>query len=309
MDEVVSAVGKLPPLALDLPTDSTLGLVDPLRCADDERYLDEVVRAVVPLADAGSQVRCVSNSRDGQLLLGPHGRQTDPVVTGGPAVKRAHALNCGRGTIRLAERLGAPTVRLLVGCPDFANWLSWWGSDAGWQDNVVEFLTHAEPLLRQAREAGVRILLEPHPKQIVYDRESTRLLFQHAGRWSDVLGVCVDPANLAALGYDESATVVGWGDRMAAVHAKDLQRWHGADAPRGAGWSRYGPQPPIRFRALGLGELDWPQIVAALLDEEFGGVLYVEHEDALIPREQSIRRSLRVLESLAPGSPPEGRTW
>jgi sugar phosphate isomerase/epimerase len=295
---------KLGRLCLDLPTDTTLALVDARRCHDDTRYRDDVATAL-----AGQDITCVSNSRDAQLLLGPHGRHTNRVYTGDVAAKRAHATACALGTVRLAERLGVPTVRLQPGCPDFARWLSWWGSDVGWADNITEFRTHTEPVLAAARRAGVRLLLEPHPKQVVYDRASAELLFELTEDWADVLGLCVDPANLAATGHDPVDAVRGWGSRMISVHAKDVQRWRPGQPRHGAGWSRYGPQPPIRFRALGLGELDWPLIVATLQDEGFDGVLYLEHEDALLPRAHSIGRGLTLLRSLVPAGTPEGRTW
>lgn len=300
----LSHVDKFGPLWLDVPTDTTFRLVSASRCATDAPYRSDVATAL-----AGRRVGCVSNSRDAQLLLGPHDRHTDPVCPGDAKAKRAHALTCSLGAIRLAERLGAPVVRLLPGCPDFARWLSWWGSDVGWADNIAEFRSAADPLVRAARDAGVRLVLEPHPKQVVYDRPSAELLFSLNPDWADVLGLCVDPANLAATGHDPVASVRGWGSRMLAVHAKDLQRWTGTGRPGGAGWSRYGPQPPIRFRSLGLGELPWPDIVAALQDEEYDGVLYVEHEDTLLPREQSIERSLTLLKSMLPVGAAEGRTW
>jgi sugar phosphate isomerase/epimerase len=296
------------PLCLDLPTDTTLGIVDARRCFADAEYRDEVA-GVLANVTVGWPVTCVSNSRDAQLLLGPHGPHTDPVLQGTAEDKRAHALRCAVGSIRIAQQIGAPMVRLLVGCPDFARWLSWWGSDVSWADNVAEFFARAEPVLRAAREAGVTVLLEPHPKQIVYDRSSADLVFAAAAQWTDVLALCVDPANLAATGHDPVASVSGWRTRLAAVHAKDLQRWSGPGQPRGPGWSRYGPQPPVRFRALGLGALDWPAIVSALIDEGFSGVLYAEHEDALLPRRQSIQQTLNVLRSLVPAGAGEGRTW
>jgi sugar phosphate isomerase/epimerase len=291
-------------LCLDLPTDTTLAMVDARRCHDDADYRDDVAKAL-----AGQDITCVSNSRDAQLLLGPHGVHTDRVHTGGAAEKRSHATVCAIGTVRLAERLGVSAVRLQPGCPDFARWLSWWGSDVGWADNIAEFRTHTEPIVTAARDAGIRLLLEPHPKQIVYDRASVELVFELTEDWADVLGLCVDPANLAATGHDPVDAVCGWGSRMVAVHAKDLQRWRPGQPRQGAGWSRYGPQPPIRFRALGLGELDWPLIVASLQDEGFDGVLYLEHEDALLPRAHSIDRGLALLRSLMPAATPEGRTW
>ncbi len=296
-------------LGLDLPTDSTLGLVDPRRCYSDAGYRDEVAGTLAGAAARGQAVTCVSNSRDAQLLLGPHGPHTDPVWPGSAEEKREHALRCALGAIRLAERTDAPLVRLLVGCPDFGRWLSWWGSGVSWADNIDEFFTRAEPLLRAAREAGVVLALEPHPKDVVYDRASAESLFAAGADWVGTLALCVDPANLAAMGHDAVDAVRGWQDRLAAVHAKDLQSWTGGGAPPGRGWTRYGPGPPVRFRALGLGTLSWSALVSALIDEGYRNVLYVEHEDVLLPRQQSIRRSLGLLREFLPGEVAEGRTW
>jgi sugar phosphate isomerase/epimerase len=164
-------------------------------------------------------------------------------------------------------------------------------------------------VLLAAREAGVVVALEPHPKQVIYDRASAEMLFAADPQWRDALALCVDPANLAAMGHDPVEAVRGWRSSLAAVHAKDLQTWAGRAGPPGRGWSRYGPGPPVRFRALGLGTLDWPAIVSALIDEGFEKVLYVEHEDVLLPRRQGIMRSLGVLREYLPGGTTEGRTW
>ena len=291
-------------LCLDLPSDTTLGLADARRCLRERSFLDDLARAL-----SDSVVTCVSNSRDAQLLLGPHGPHTDAVATGTADEKRAHARDCILGSIRLAERLGARAVRLLVGCPDFARWLSWPGSQVSWSDNVSEFFAHADPLLRAANDAGLKVLLEPHPKQVIYDRQSAECLLAASARWPGLLALCIDPANLAAMGHDAVTSVAGWGGRMLAVHAKDLERSTATAGQAGHGWSRYGPQPPVRFRALGLGELDWRRIINTLLDEDFEGVIYVEHEDLLLPREQSIRLSLNALRSMLPSGIPQGRTW
>ncbi|HWO60320.1 MAG TPA: TIM barrel protein, partial [Umezawaea sp.] len=263
--------------AVDLPTDTTSGLVDADRWATDATYRSELREALTGVA-----VTCVSNSRDTQLLLGPHGPHTDPVLAGSPDEKRAHALRHAEQAIRIAADLGARQVRLMFGVPDLSRWLSWWHSGVSWADNVEAWAEAAEPVLKLASEHGVRVLVEPHPKQVAYDPDSTRAVLDAAD-----VDVCLDVANLAAVGYDPVSVVRGWGTRLGAAHAKDLQRWTGTDRPPGAGWSRYGPGPSIRFRSLGSGDLPWPGVVAALLDEGFRGVLYVEHEDALLPREQS----------------------
>ncbi|MEO6084701.1 MAG: TIM barrel protein, partial [Umezawaea sp.] len=285
--------------AVDLPTDTTSGLVDADRWAGDPDYRERLRESLSGLA-----VTCVSNSRDTQLLLGPHGPHTDPVLTGTPDEKRAHALRHAEQAIRIAADLGAPQVRLMLGVPDLSRWLSWWHSDVSWADNVEAWLDAAAPVLKLAAEHGVALLVEPHPKQVAYDPDSARALLDAAD-----VRLCLDVANLAAVGYDPVSVVRGWGTRLGAAHAKDLQRWTGTDRPPGAGWSRYGPGPAIRFRALGSGDLPWPGVVAALLDEGFRGVLYVEHEDALLPREQSVTNSVRLLRSLLPEREPQGRTW
>ena len=309
LQTVLAEVISYGPLSLDLPTDTTLGLVDARRCFADADYRHEVAHTLARAQAQGQPIACVSNSRDAQLLLGPHGRHTDPVCPGSAGQKRDHAVQCAIGAIRLAEHIRTPVVRLLVGCPDFARWLSWWGSDVSWADNIDEFFAHAEPVLRAAREAGVVVALEPHPKQIVYDRASAELLFAADQQWADTLRLCVDPANLAAVGHDPVEAVRGWQARLIAVHAKDLQTWTSGAPPPGHGWSRYGPGPPIRFRALGMGTLDWPAIISALIDEGFANILYVEHEDVLLPRRQSILRSLRILREFLPDDLAEGRTW
>lgn len=286
---------------VDLPADSGFALVDPGRRADPA--LHRAVRAWC--AEVGVEVGCVSNSRDTQLLLGPHGPHTDPVFVGTAEAKRDYGLRAALDTVRLAAGVGAPQVRLMLGVPDLARWLSWSGSDVSWQDNVDAWALAARPILDLAGELGVRVVVEPHPKQVAYDPASARALL------STVSGVhlCLDPANMAATGHDPVAAVRGWGDRLAAVHAKDLQRWSGAEAPRGAGWSRYGPGPAIRFRSLGAGDLPWPAIVAALLDDDYRGVIYVEHEDVLLPTEQGITTSLARLRTLVPTGVAPGRTW
>ncbi|OPC80045.1 hypothetical protein B4N89_02950 [Embleya scabrispora] len=286
---------------VDLPVDRGFALVDAARLEDPRHQRDVRERC----AAAGVAIGCVSNSRDTQLVLGPHGPHTDAVLAGSAEAKRAFGVRAALGTVRFAAGVGAPLVRLMLGVPDLARWLSWSGSEVSWQDNVDAWVHAARPVLELADTLGVRVVIEPHPKQVAYDPASTRALLSGASG----VHLCVDPANLAAIGYDPVACVRGWGRRLAAVHAKDLQRWSDTEPPRGAGWSRYGPGPAIRFRALGAGALPWPAIVAALLDDDYRGVIYVEHEDALLPTEQGLANSLTLLRALIPAGVAPGRTW
>ena len=292
---------------VDLPTDSTFRLVGRLTEGGlDERATEQVADLV---GKSGLSLHCVSNSRDTQLLLGPHNEATDRILTGTPEQKRAHGRAAALGTVALAAALGAPYARLQLGCPDFSRWLTWSGAQVCWQQNVDELVERIAPVLRAATELDVVVVLEPHPKQVLYDPLSTRAVLDALRDWPGRVRLCLDPANLAAVGFDPLALVRGWGPDLAMVHVKDLQRWPGSDAPVGAGWCRYGPGPPIRFRSLGLGELPWAQMLGSVLDEGFRGPVYIEHEDATFPREQSVRQATRRVRELLPAGAAEGRTW
>jgi len=291
---------------IDLPTDSTLRLLPGVAALEDPAYAERLTGL---LDRHGISVGCLSNSRDTQLLLGPHGPHTDTVCDGDPDAKRAHALRHARATIRLAAAIGAPQVRLYFGCPDFARWLTWGSAPVSWEDNIEAFAEAAEPLLAECRAAGLLLCVEPHPKQVLFDVASARRALERLKEYADVLRICLDPANIATLGYDPVGVVTGWGPSLGAVHVKDLERWPSPDRPTAPGWVAYGPQPPIRFRSLGRGTLPWPQMIDALLAEGYTGVVYIEHEDVLLPRDQSIAVAARRLAELLPVTPAEGRTW
>jgi sugar phosphate isomerase/epimerase len=306
-EAMADAVAALPVDFIDLPTDSTLAFgADPAEVGGAE-YPERIARA---LAARRITVRCVSNSRDTQLLLGPHGGQTDPVCTGTASDKRAHADRYARATISLATRLGAEQVRLYFGNPDYALWLDWRGCRQDRTDSVRALAAAAQPYLRLCRDAGLTLAVEPHVRQAVYDVLTARQLVEELAGWADVFRLCLDPANLAAIGWDPVGGVRGWGPALGAVHVKDVQFW--AETPQRRipdGWSRYGPHPPIRFRAMGWGVLPWRDILTALVEEDYRGPVYVEHEDLLIPRDQGVRAAVRTLRARWPSAPAEGRTW
>ena len=306
LTSALATVRSLDFSVIDLPTDSVLGLADVTRLEAEPRYRAAVLDA---LTSTEIHVACVSNSRDAQLLLGPNGAHTDAVMKGSSDEKRSHGLRAALATVRFAADLGAGYVRLMLGCPDHARWLDWWGSNVRWSDNIEMWIAETAPVLDAAAAAGVRLLVEPHPKQVAFDRPSTEDLLAVTASWKGLVNLCVDPANLAAIGHDPVDGVRAWGDRLAAVHVKDLQRWTGRGRPQGPGWCRYGPQPHVRFRTLGAGELPWSSIVSALLDESFTGSLYIEHEDVLLPRRQAIANASEQLRALLPMSQLEGRTW
>jgi len=298
-EDAVAAVAGLELSIIDLPTDSVFAL-------GRSRPPDAEVAG--RLADAGIRVACVSNSRDTQLLLGPHGPHTDGVIRGSASTKADHARAAAHHAIGLAAAVGAPYVRLMLGCPDFGRWLRWPGSDISWSDNVAAFVDAALPLARAATDAGVTLCVEPHVKQVAFDAPSLLACLDGVRAGGADLGVCFDPANVAALGFDPVDFLTAIAIVPVCLHAKDVERSTGAIDPAGPGWVRYGPQPAIRFRAVPWGQLDWPGILSQLQQSGFDGPVLIEHEDLLVDRELGIAGASRFLGALRAGDQP-GRAW
>jgi sugar phosphate isomerase/epimerase len=305
LSEAAAAIADEGIKVIDLPTDSILALLGPCGDLENSSYRKSVADE---LDSYGLTARTVSNSRDTQLILGPHGPETDAICADDSEAKRAHGLRYAYATMNLARDLGSEQARLFLGAPSYSHWLNWPGADDLWERSMSQWIESIQPLLCYARECGIRLAIEPHPKQMIYNRHSAEIALERLASFIDVFTLCIDPANVAALGYDPVSMVAGWGPVVGAVHAKDLEIWRGSEWPTQPGWRTYGPQPPIRFRTLGLGELPWKRIVTALLEDRYDGVIYIEHEDVLIPRGKGIHRAQQVLREAIPDETPEGRT-
>jgi inosose dehydratase len=72
------------------------------------------------------------------------------------------------------------------------------------------------------------------------------------------IGYCPDTAHLAAGGADPAAVIRKYADRIQHVHLKDFQR------------------DPFTFLPLGEGELDFPDIIAAIRESGYDSWLMVE---------------------------------
>jgi sugar phosphate isomerase/epimerase len=290
---------------IDLPTDTPFRM---LREWCDGSVSGAAVRR--QLDERGIRVACVSNSRDSLLLLGPHGPHTDGVRRGTPDEKRAYGRDAAMRAIDLAAEVGAPLVRLAFGCPDFGRWLEWQGSDVGWRDNVEAFAKEARAVIERARAGGLRLCVETHPKQIVFDFASALTFLEVLEDDLDVLSLCVDPANLATVGCRAEPFLRAVAGHVSCVHVKDVEIWDGeAPPPREARWVRYGPQPPIRFRGMGWGRLDWPNLVTVLVEIGYGGPYFVEHEDVFVRRDLGLVSARERLTALVAAGGSSPRTW
>lgn len=259
--------------------------------------------------DAGIAISALSNHQEGQLLLGPHGRDTDRIHPGDAAEKIRYAAARLLRTAVLAEALEVPVVTGFVGCEDYARWFPWPDPD-GFEAMGPVFVARMTPILDDFARRGVRFAHECHPRQLAYNTETARwaldLLAGHPA-----LGFNYDPANLMLAGVDPVVFIAELGDRILHVHAKDgeLVAHHAARSGLLAHgrWDRR--DRGFRFRVPGWGDLPWRRIVTELRAAGYDGVLAVEHEDPTMSRMEGLEKAVAALSPLLLRERPEPRWW
>lgn len=158
-----------------------------------------------------------------------------------------------------------------------------------WHRNVEEnleiFARVWPPLVRYAKERGIRIAIENCPMLFSQDEwPAGKNLAVTPAIWSQMweilpdenFGLNLDPSHLVWQMIDYERVVREFSSRIFHVHAKDLMIdreglfWNGI-LSQGMGW-----QVP---RLPGLGDMDWKRFLAALHRAGYDGVVSVEHED------------------------------
>lgn len=299
----LDAVVALGVRALELPVDGRSPLVnlDELLAGGHKRLLAELLARDLSLS-------CLSNHQEGQLLLGPHHADTDPVHAGPPAEKSRWARERLLATARLAAQLEVPVVVGFLGCEDWSRFFPW-PDPRGWEKASEQFVAATLPLLDEFDRLGVAFAHEPHPKQHVYDvetaLESVQLLRGHK-RW----GFNLDTGNLFLVGADPVGFASELGARVLHVHAKDAelppQNARRSSRLAHGAWNR--PGRGFRFRVPGWGEVPWKRVISELQLAGYDGFIAVEHEDPLFGPLEGLRRGVEHLAPLLPRE-PRGQPW
>jgi sugar phosphate isomerase/epimerase len=226
-------------------------------------------------------------------------------------------------TIESASELGVGTVVCFSGCPGDGpaasqpNWVTCaWPPEYlevlewQWTERAIPYWTEAA---RLAREAGVRVALEPHPGFLVYNPETALRLREAAG---PEIGVNLDPSHLVWQGIDPLLAVRELGNAGAIfhVHAKDVYVDPHNRARNGVldtkHYSRFGERSwSFRSVGYGLGEKFWRDFVSALRVVGYDGVLSIEHEDGLASIEEGLSRAAEVLRAVVLREAPPEMWW
>ena len=241
-----------------------------------------------------------------------------------PLIGDAHAADVRR-SIRLAERLGQDRVVTMSGLPGgepgatVTNWIV-----NAWNSAALDVLDYqwevAAPFWREidrfAAEHGVKVALELHPQNLVFNSADVHRLIERTG--ATHLGVELDASHLFWQQMDPVAVVRHLGDLVLHAAAKDVRVNPGPAALNGVldnGFRRLRPDEPRTnlggdewanewpaesawdFVALGRGHdtAFWTEFLRALRDVDPGMWVNIEHEDVSLGRIEGLEVAARVL--------------
>ena len=216
-------------------------------------------------------------------------------------------------TVRLAGMLGVDKVCLMSGLPGAApgettpNWIvSAWPPETGrflrwqWQERLVPYW---EALVKNAEANGVtRLCIELHGNQLVYNVPSLIRLREAVG---PRVGANLDPSHLMWMGADPLAAIDALGGAVYHVHAKDT--WINPATVSTVSVLDTAPMERSADRAwnyitlgYGHGESWWRKFCYRLQLAGYDGWLSIEHEDVALSRIEGVRRSVALLQAVAP---------
>jgi inosose dehydratase len=117
-----------------------------------------------------------------------------------------------------------------------------------------------------AKTLGVTLCMHPHFGTCVFSQED--IDYFAANTNPEHVSFCVDTAHTTLAGICPAALIKQLNTRVAYVHLKDVDSYALSKAE--------GSKKMSSFRALGLGDINFPAVVGALKDIGYDGVLCVE---------------------------------
>jgi sugar phosphate isomerase/epimerase len=151
--------------------------------------------------------------------------------------------------------------------------------------NLEDYARIWPPIVRLAKEHGVKIAIENCPMIFSYDEwpggnnlASTPAIWRKM--WEIIpdnnFGLNLDPSHLILQMIDYERVVYEFADKIFHVHAKDLHIDHEGLYNNGVLSQGMGWQVP---RLPGLGDMDWGKFFSALTAVSYDYVVSIEHED------------------------------
>ncbi len=252
-------------------------------------------------------ISALSNHAEGQLVLGPHSKDTDSLFKGSPAEKIKFGMERMKKTAQAAAALEVPVVCGFIGCERFSRWFPF-PYPEGWDEMADDFVQRWGEILDVFTSEGVKFAHEPHPNEYVYNVETALKSVELMGGRKE-WGFNLDPANIILQAIDPVIFVQELGDYIFHVHAKDGEivehnvRRSGIQ-PTGK-WNRI--DRGFRFRIPGWGSVPWRRLLTELRLVDYDYVLSYEHEDVVMSREDGMEKTIDFLKPLIIKGIYEGR--
>jgi len=259
------------------------------------------------LASASARDRLLGqlNERGLQLsALNCSGNQLHPGETGRNDSQLAY------NTLELATLLGVERIVMMSGLPaggpgdQCPNWItSSWPLESmqmldwQWNERVIPWW---KVYAKAAQDKGLRLCIEQHGRQCIYNSESFFRLRDALGTTlGKTVGVNFDPSHLIWMGGDPVLAIETLGECIYHVHGKDTRI---ELAARVNGLLDTKHVTPVddrfwNFVSLGHGTAvhGWLDIVKALKKVGYNDVISIENEDYSLPAVEAVKTSINTL--------------
>jgi sugar phosphate isomerase/epimerase len=213
-------------------------------------------------------------------------------------------------TLELASKVGVKVIISFAGCPGAnenskdPNWITcawppYFGDAVKWQweKKIIPFW---KQMAKKLKKAGVKVAIEMHPGDTVYNTEALLMLREAAGE-----EICCnfDPSHLFWQGMDPIVCIKRLGSAIIHVHAKDSKINRSVVEFRGVNDWKYFDEIAKRawsFRAVGYGHGAefWNEFVLTLRLIGYDGVLSIEHEDLLMSANEGLTKAINFLKGI-----------
>jgi len=216
-----------------------------------------------------------------------------------------------RNAILLAQKLEVERIVCFSGCPGdsdsskYPNWVTCaWPPDYPkilewqWSEKVIPFWRKEAEF---AEKNGVdKICIEMHPGFVVYNPETMLRLRDGAGK---TIGANFDPSHMFWQGIDPCVAIRELEGCIYHFHAKDTHLDKENILVDGVLDTKNLSLLKDRswyFRTVGYGHntIVWKDIISALLLVNYDYVVSIEHEDALLSRDEGLRKAVSFLKQV-----------
>jgi sugar phosphate isomerase/epimerase len=264
-------------------------VIDLDRAAESKDYCDEMRGR---LQEIGLEVSELSAHLQGQVLamhpayeiafqpFYPDGLQSDD--------RADWAVDRLKKAVKASANMGLTSVPVLSGGFAWHMVYPWPQRPEGLiEEAFKELVGRWKPVLDLARENGISISYELHPGSDLYDG-ATFEMFLDSAENHPAACICYDPSHFLLQQLDYLDFIRLYGERIKSFHVKDAEFRPTGRVGVYGGYQSWAGRAG-RFRSLGDGQVDFPQVFTLLTEAGYTGWAVLEWECCVKSPEQGAR--------------------